>query len=299
MAKGKRTCKILKEIRRQIAAANGIDLIIEECRYKGDCRGTCPRCEAEVRYLEEQLRERRLSGRAVAIAGISAGMLLMAGCTLPTTKTAAEDINEKTPTQEQTTEDVVEVRSQNPEESSSETISDDDELDEVEEGEPAIYEDGLTTIMQGGESPENISEDKATTSSDDGLVLFGECGPVIVDDNDFYFDPDNIYEAVEEMPRFPGGDEALLEYINKNLAYPPMAAENGIQGRVVVKFVVKKDGSIGDVIVVRSKDPDLDKEAVRVVKTLPDFEPGEHNGQPVNVWFTIPVTFKLKSNQTD
>ena len=80
MARGKQTCKILKEIRRQIAEANGIEFATSECRYKGDCLGTCPKCEAEVRYLEQQLRARLLAGKAVALAGISAGMILMSGC---------------------------------------------------------------------------------------------------------------------------------------------------------------------------------------------------------------------------
>lgn len=77
MARGKQTCKILKEIRRQIAEANGIELVTSECRYKGDCLGTCPKCEAEVRYLEQQLRVRSLAGKAVALAGISAASLAM------------------------------------------------------------------------------------------------------------------------------------------------------------------------------------------------------------------------------
>ncbi|WP_289870925.1 carboxypeptidase-like regulatory domain-containing protein [uncultured Duncaniella sp.] len=77
MARGKQTCKILKEIRRQIAEANGIEFATSECRYKGDCLGTCPKCEAEVRYLEQQLRARSLAGKAVAIAGISAASLAM------------------------------------------------------------------------------------------------------------------------------------------------------------------------------------------------------------------------------
>ena len=80
MARGKQTCKILKEIRRQIAEANGIEFATSECRYKGNCLGTCPKCEAEVRYLEQQLRIRSLAGKAVALAGISAGMILMSGC---------------------------------------------------------------------------------------------------------------------------------------------------------------------------------------------------------------------------
>ncbi|MDE6403734.1 MAG: energy transducer TonB [Muribaculaceae bacterium] len=91
MARGKQTCKILKEIRRQIAEANGIEFATSECRYKGDCLGTCPKCEAEVRYLEQQLRARSLTGKAVALAGISAGMIFMSGCSGTSTKPQAND----------------------------------------------------------------------------------------------------------------------------------------------------------------------------------------------------------------
>ena len=80
MAKGKKTCKILKEIRRQIAEANDIEYIVEECQYKGDCLGTCPKCEAEVRYLEQQLHQRQLLGKAVMVAGISVGLLSLGSC---------------------------------------------------------------------------------------------------------------------------------------------------------------------------------------------------------------------------
>ena len=80
MAKGKKTCKILKEIRRQIAEANDIEYVVEECQYKGDCLGTCPKCEAEVRYLEQQLHQRQLLGKAVMVAGISAGLLSLNSC---------------------------------------------------------------------------------------------------------------------------------------------------------------------------------------------------------------------------
>lgn len=104
-----------------------------------------------------------------------------------------------------------------------------------------------------------------------------------------------VFEAVEQMPTFPGGEVELMKYISSHLVYPTLAAENGIQGRVTIKFVVKADGSIGDVVVVRSKDPDLDKEAVRVAKSLPNFIPGRMNGQPVSVWFTLPVNFKLQN----
>ena len=103
-----------------------------------------------------------------------------------------------------------------------------------------------------------------------------------------------IFTVVETMPEFPGGQGALLQYLSKSIKYPVIAQENGIQGRVVVQFVVTKTGSIGQVRVVRKVDPDLDAEAVRVVKSLPKFVPGKMNGHPVNVWFTLPVVFKLQ-----
>ena len=106
--------------------------------------------------------------------------------------------------------------------------------------------------------------------------------------------PAEVFISVEQMPQFPGGDAALLKYLSSHINYPPMAAESNIQGRVVVQFVVEKNGMVGDVMVVRSVDKDLDREAVRVCKSLPKFVPGRQNGQPVSVWYTLPVTFKLQ-----
>lgn len=103
-----------------------------------------------------------------------------------------------------------------------------------------------------------------------------------------------VFTSVEQMPQFPGGEAELLKWISNHIKYPAIAMENNVQGRVVVQFVVTKNGSIGEVKVVRGKDPDLDKEAVRVVKTLPNFIPGKMNGQAVNVWYTLPINFKLQ-----
>ena len=103
-----------------------------------------------------------------------------------------------------------------------------------------------------------------------------------------------IFTAVEQMPQFPGGEEALRKYLASHINYPPMAAENGVQGKVIVQFVVDKTGRVGEVKVARSVDKELDREAVRVCKSLPKFVPGRQNGQAVSVWFTLPVTFKLQ-----
>ena len=104
---------------------------------------------------------------------------------------------------------------------------------------------------------------------------------------------EEIYRSAEQMPRFPGGEAALMKYIQTHIKYPPTAARNHVQGRVIVRFVVREDGSVDAVKVVRSVDKDLDREAVRVCKTLPQFTPGRQNGKIVPVWYTLPVTFKL------
>lgn len=103
-----------------------------------------------------------------------------------------------------------------------------------------------------------------------------------------------IFEVVEQMPSFPGGQAALFEFLSKNIRYPVVAEENGIQGRVIVTFVVERDGSITDVRVAKSVDPSLDKEAVRVVSSMPAWIPGKQNGSAVRVKYTLPVTFRLQ-----
>ncbi len=104
-----------------------------------------------------------------------------------------------------------------------------------------------------------------------------------------------IFTVVEEMPDFPdGGLQGLLKFLAKNIRYPVIAQENGIQGRVVCAFVVNKDGSIVDIEVLRGVDPSLDKEAVRVLGTMPKWKPGKQRGKPVRVKYTVPVMFRLQ-----
>ena len=108
-------------------------------------------------------------------------------------------------------------------------------------------------------------------------------------------DVDVIFRIVEKMPEFPGGTQALFKYLSENVKYPVIAQENGIQGKVFCQFVVNKDGSIVDVEVVRSAgDPSLDKEAVRVIKSMPKWNPGKQSNKPVRVKYTVPVNFKLQ-----
>jgi TonB family protein len=105
---------------------------------------------------------------------------------------------------------------------------------------------------------------------------------------------DNVFDVVEQMPEFPGGMQKLLEFLSQNIRYPKEAMEKDIQGRVIVTFVVKKDGSISDATVVRSVDPLLDEEGLRVINAMPNWTPGMQKGEPVNVKYTVPISFKLQ-----
>lgn len=111
---------------------------------------------------------------------------------------------------------------------------------------------------------------------------------------------EEVFEVVEKMPRFPnGGMPGLMQYLGKNIRYPEAAHKAGTQGRVTVQFVVAKDGSIGNVSVLRGVDPALDAEAIRVISSMPNWEPGMQKGKPVNVKFTVPVMFRLMPEPVD
>ena len=159
---------------------------------------------------------------------------------------------------------------------------------------------------------EEVQEDQEMKSQDELAATNTAIGAFTVEGNDeeagevlkakeVIAEPDppkveetKVFDVVEEMPQFPGGQAALLEYLAKNIKYPVVAEENGIQGKVIVTFVVERDGSITDVKVVKSVDPSLDKEASRVVKSMPRWQPGKQNGSAVRVKYTVPVQFRLQ-----
>ena len=105
---------------------------------------------------------------------------------------------------------------------------------------------------------------------------------------------EEVFTHVEQMPQYPGGDKEMMAYLSKNIKYPVIAQEQGTQGTVVLRFVVGKNGEVTDVTVMRSLDPSCDKEAIRVVKSMPKWVPGKQNGNPVLVYYTLPVRFKLQ-----
>lgn len=184
--------------------------------------------------------------------------------------------------EEQELEEVVQEELLNTQKVTEVLIADDAEVEEEFKSQDEMKEDDRAIGA--------VNEDRGV---DDIINAQEHKEVVVVEEKAPDPEPDKVWEAVEQPPMFPGGEAALLKYVGDNLHYPQLAIENNVQGTVIVMFVVTKTGQVGEVKIARSKDPDLDKEAVRVVKSLPKFQPGKQNGNAVNVWFTLPIKFKL------
>ena len=206
MKRGKWICNTLKEVRMQVAKANDIKYAPTECHHKGDCAGTCPKCEAEVRWLEQQLQLRRQLGKAVAVVGVSMGLAALTSCESQLTEMNTDN--------------------------------------------------NISSVLNQNNNSEWMGE------------------------------------IISPQPSFPGGSQALVDFLRENTKYPEQALKDSIEGRVVVAFVIDTDGSITKPEVVRSVHPLLDAEALRVVKLMPKWEPGSENGTPVKVRYNLPITFK-------
>lgn len=153
---------------------------------------------------------------------------------------------------------------------------------------PAIAE--TLTIV---EDDADVEETVIASSEETGQAVEIKYVPVAVEEEEP--EEQTIFEVVEQMPEFPdGGMAGLMQFLSKNIKYPTIAQENGTQGRVTVQFVVNKDGSIVDAKVLRGVDPYLDKEALRVIGTMPKWKPGMQRGKPVRVKYTVPVMFRLQ-----
>lgn len=143
------------------------------------------------------------------------------------------------------------------------------------------------------EDDADVEETTIASSEETGQAVEIKYVPVAVEEEEP--EEQTIFEVVEQMPEFPdGGMAGLMQFLSKNIKYPTIAQENGTQGRVTVQFVVNKDGSIVDAKVLRGVDPYLDKEALRVIGTMPKWKPGMQRGKPVRVKYTVPVMFRLQ-----
>ena len=286
MTRGKETCKILKEIRRQIADKNDIAYVTSECHYHGECKGTCPKCEAELQYLENELSKRRQLGKAVAVAGISLGLAsTFPACNAPQQQTDTPTSELKNVAEIDTTSmDTIPITKQ----ISFTTVGGIEEIEYTETGiatpfdwEEDLKKHDLSKRNEDEQMKELIAASKCNKDSinEKGYPMVGGIG--------------DEYDA-----EFPGGMDSLYAFLQENIIYPPAADEARIQGTSQIQFVINKDGTVSDVKVVRSSShPFLDKEAVRVVKLFPKWIPGKINGEPVASYCRIPIKFQLSDDE--
>ena len=262
MTRGKNICKQLKAVRRRIAEENEIPLEIKECTYQGPCRGTCPRCEAEVRYLERELEKRIRLGRVATVAGVALGLASCGG--------GKQDAPVESG-------DVI---------CTGEPIEETDTAKHIADTAKPVWRDpdsdSLLDINVG--DIEVMSLDDTLPDSD----AYYEEGEVSVEP---------LYGIAEVDPEFPGGLEALYKFITDNLKYPQLALENAIQGKVYVTFFVEKDGSVSNVRILRDIGGGCGLEAKRVVESLPKWIPGRQSGQVVRTQFNLPINFVLPEDR--
>lgn len=308
MKRGKQTCRILKEIRRQIAEVNDIEFITSECQYQGDCLGTCPKCEAEVHYLEQQLERKRMAGKAITILGISAGVM-----TMNAQNTNIDSIQKQSPT------DIIEIVS-----TEVSGTNNTDSLSVIK----GIVTDCMRNPITGVLIIEKGTKNGTVTDEFGNFTLkVSEKHPLIVQSIGFQSQEIEIQKTAyiqvilqedstlmmgeilvvntkkksqkkkifttcvsETMPEFPGGNTVLMSFIQQNIQYPD--PDICITGKVIIQFIISTDGNITNAKIVRGVHPKFDKEALRVVKLMPKWKPGTQKGKPVAMEYTIPVSFR-------
>lgn len=232
MKYGKKICTSLKQVRKQIADANEIPYEVTECKHLGDCRGTCPKCEAELRYIENQLSLRRAAGMAVTVVGLSVGIAA-----------------------------------------------------------------SFTSCHSEGNNPGRLESEPAAH-----IVANKECeGEIVIPEEEIPESERQIPSSheLDEPAEFPGGEDALKEFIKKNLRYPDSCIEAQVQGRVTLMLIIEKDGKISDVQMKRSPCDELTNEAIRIAKKMPKWNPAKMNGEAIRCKAFIPITFGLDQNPSN
>ena len=262
--RGKNVCKQLKAVRQRIAEENGIPLEQRECTYDGPCRGTCPHCEAEVRYLEKSLAQRLHLGKAATVAGLS---LSLAACGGQTTGETGPRVS---------TDSLLPATDTLP-------VADTDNIVPNEETVyPEVTHEGLCIIADTTPPPPPPPEyydDPTLVGEEEEEEIEGET---------------RIWVVVEEEPSFPGGIDSLYTWIQQNIQYPVRAREHNITGTVYVTFNIERDGSISNPKVLRDIGGGCGAEAIRVVKQMPRWNPSKQRGKTVRVQFNLPIKFTLK-----
>lgn len=313
MKPGKKICETLKAIRSDIARANDIDYTPTPCDHQGDCAGTCPACESEMRWIERQLRVRHALGKAVTIAGVSLALSLGASAATPAPsgvdqkrKPSPQPTKQKRPDRRPTA-GVVRRPPVNEEEETRKKAEEERMRKMLEEQRkqnvrgkipmpPETPEnDSISNVLKNGS--QFVAEGDTIITPDGKEVVVREFTSGVVGETS-QLNVDSIYTDVDIEARFPGGDQAMDSLIRDQLYIPdeilePIKEMGGtIKARCIVKALVERDGTISDAVIEKTTtSPIFDNEALQVVKNLPPFTPARLYGATVRSWKLIPVEF--------
>ncbi len=311
MKPGKKICETLKAIRSDIARANDIDYTPTPCDHQGDCAGTCPACESEMRWIERQLRVRHALGKAVTIAGVSMALSLGASAATP----APSGVDQKRKTEPPS-------RPVNPDRTRTAGVVRRPPVNEEEETRKKAEEERMRKMLEEQrkivrgkipmppETPENdsisnvlkngsqfVAEGDTIITPDGKEVVVREFTSGVVGETG-QLNVDSIYTDVDIEAQFPGGEQAMDSLIRDQLYIPdeilePIKEMGGtVKARCIVKALVERDGTISDAVIEKTTtSPIFDNEALQVVKNLPPFTPARLYGATVRSWKLIPVEF--------
>jgi len=294
---GKNICAALKQVRKQVAEANGIHYTPAPCRFDGECSGTCPACEAEVQYIESQLGRLRLAGKAVKVAGLALGLTMVAGCnSSPGTPPSATDksatANETSPTSQP-----------NPQPHANALVSTTDEGAKphakhhyVRGNNGRVVKKGAaqadtTAVYMADSSGFALPEVSVTSTPAKKIACYAGGIPSI---QRIARNRNHVYLNPEISPRYKKGDVAMRQFIENNIRLTPTMSAACGQFLVKVACVVERNGRLSAMRVIQSVDSLYDAEAIRVLKKMPRWRPARMEGKRVRSLVVIGVPFVLK-----
>lgn len=265
MKRGKRTCEFLKEVRQRVARENDIPLETRECTHEGDCRGTCPYCEAEVRYIEQELSKRRSLGKAVTVAGIAVSSMMMGGCHNSSPKLQGEVEMSESATDTESLYDTREASNQ------------EDSIPHPGQLEPYELQGILIDIDAAKETKSNCVEQKNTTSPDtDDVILGEELDGMIIDPGDIEID--NSYSWEEKEWHSSVG--APAQWLKSRLTTPLDFLRTPKYDNAYIVLIINEDGEVKEVVfqpknvLSSTEERAFQEEATRILKTMPKWKGG-------------------------
>jgi len=317
MTHGRKICNTLKQIRQQIAEKNEIEYVTSDCNFEGECQGTCPKCESELQYIENELHKRTQLGKVVVVAGISLGIAgTFAGCITPKQNVSLHNEEMRIRKGKKISVDSTRIYLNNNEymNTAKGRVFEEDGETPLEMVTVRLMQDEKIIFETITDKKGNFILNAFPSGKYDLILTYAGykdyrqwfeisgrggttmyiCDVIMSMASSFCKKTDVVAGRPDIPPKYPDGEKARLKFIQENLVYPQEAKEQKIEGYVMISFVVQKNGELTNFKVVKSLHPLLDAEALRVVKLMPKWEPAwQYKRGTVRECYLMPVNFRL------